>query len=73
MFNHAWTGQNVNASDLNVWNRGYRFSHAYIDGDGDPVLEIDLDLAGGICEERIKDFVRTCNASFNRFQTEILK
>jgi hypothetical protein len=70
---HAWTGQNVKAADLNAWNRGFRFSRAYIDSDGDPVLELDLDLAGGICEERIKDFIRTCTASYKKFKSEILK
>jgi hypothetical protein len=72
-FHHAWTGQNVKASDLNEWNRNFRFSRAYIDGGGDPVLELDLELAGGVCENQIRDFIRTCTKYYKRFQSEIQK
>jgi hypothetical protein len=72
-FYHVWTNQNVTVDDINRWNRDFRFSRAYLDTDGDPVLELDLDLAGGVCEDRIKDFFMTCIMSFNRFESEILK
>jgi hypothetical protein len=72
-FYHVWTKQNVTVEDINRWNRDFRFSRAYLDSDGDPVLELDLDMAGGVCEDRIKDFLRTCTLSFNRFTREILQ
>lgn len=34
----------VDAGRINDWNKEKRFSRAYIDGSGDPVLEMDLDL-----------------------------
>jgi hypothetical protein len=72
-FYHVWTNQNVTVDDINRWNRDFRFSRAYLDDDGDPVLELDLNMAGGICEDRIKDFLKTCTMSFSRFKSEILK
>ncbi len=43
----------------NDWNRQYRFSNAYIDADGDAVLESDLDLDGGIALKRVAEFIET--------------
>jgi hypothetical protein len=52
----------------NAWNRDYRFSKVYLDEEGDPVIEAELDLAGGVTLDRIRDFVRTFTAlSLPRF------
>lgn len=32
---------------INDWNRGQRFGRAYLDKDGDPILEMDIDLDDG--------------------------
>jgi hypothetical protein len=42
---------------FNNWNRRYRFSKAYLDGDNDPVLETDLRLEGST-PDAIFAFVR---------------
>jgi hypothetical protein len=34
----------MNASKINEWNRGKRFAKAYIDDEGDPFLEMDINL-----------------------------
>lgn len=34
----------ISASKVNEWNRQKRFSKAYIDDDGDPFLELDVNL-----------------------------
>jgi len=44
---------------VNTWNRTKRFGRAYIDDEGDPVLEGDLDLEGGISAGAIAEFLRT--------------
>ncbi|WOK37171.1 YbjN domain-containing protein [Sphingomonas sp. C3-2] len=39
-------------SQINEWNKTRRFARAYIDGEGDPVIEMDVDLDfNGIPEE----------------------
>ncbi|MDR1041437.1 MAG: YbjN domain-containing protein [Deltaproteobacteria bacterium] len=53
--------------DVNSWNTDYRYSRSYLDGEGDPVLELDLDFAGGICEGRVRDWLETCKASLDKW------
>ena len=39
------------------WNRRTRFGGACVDDSGDPVIELDLLLAGGITTQTIKDCI----------------
>ena len=48
---------------VNAWNSAVRFSRSYLDSDGDPVLELELDLSGGVLRERVIDFLNTCKVS----------
>ncbi|WP_295388689.1 YbjN domain-containing protein [uncultured Thiodictyon sp.] len=57
---------------INEWNKTKRYSRAYIDKDGDPVIELDLDLVGGVQKERIADFIRTVVISVPAFAKEFL-
>jgi hypothetical protein len=61
------------AERLNEWNRSKKYSKTYFDKDRDPVLELDLDLAGGVTVARIKDFISTTQISVRRFTAEVLK
>jgi len=40
--------------DINSWNRDKRFGKAYIDSDGDAVVEMDLNLEHGISTDNLK-------------------
>lgn len=40
--------------DINGWNRDKRFGKAYIDGDGDAVVEMDLNLEHGVSSDNLK-------------------
>jgi len=44
---------------INTWNKENRYGKTYLDGEGDPVLEYDLDLEGGATDETILEAVRT--------------
>ncbi len=57
--NFAVSGTEANLRMMNEWNRSKRYSTASIDDDGDPVLESDLDLAGGVTRARVEDFILT--------------
>lgn len=61
----------VPLSMANDWNSGHLYSRAYVDDEGDIVLESDLDLAGGVTEERIVDHVRTWRQLLGEFTTAI--
>lgn len=72
----AWTTNDTtrpSADKMNDWNRTKRYSKAYFDNDRDPVLQLDLDLAGGVTVARIKDFAFTTQVSITRFTAEVLK
>lgn len=44
----------LSCTTINRWNREYRQSRAYLDSEGDPFLEADLSLRGGVAEDAIK-------------------
>jgi hypothetical protein len=56
---------------INRWNADKRFSRAYLDDDDDPVIELDLDLEGGITTERLLDFITTVRVSVSQFRKHI--
>jgi len=43
--------------DVNEWNKNRRLSRAYLDNDGDPVLEADLLASGGVSMSRLRRFI----------------
>lgn len=62
----AWAGFNSKGGLLdkvNEWNKTRRYSRAYIDDANDPVIELDLDLTGGVSKARIVDFIKTARVS----------
>ena len=71
LFRAAVGGTQATLSKVNEWNKKVQFSRTYLDDDGDPVLELDLDLAGGVTRARIVDFLETCRVSLERWRTHI--
>lgn len=63
---------NTKLETINRWNRDKRYSRSYIDKDGDPVLELDLDLEGGVTDKRIVDFILTSRVSYLAWRKEVL-
>jgi hypothetical protein len=57
----------VSLETVNKWNKGKRFSRAYIDDENDAVIESDLDLEGGVSNEAIDEFIRTFRKSLRDF------
>jgi hypothetical protein len=56
---------------INAWNREKRFSRAYLDQDGNPVLEWDLGLGEGVTLETVVSFLRIFEANLSQFATWI--
>lgn len=63
----------ANLSKINDWNRSKRYSRAYIDKEGDPVIELDLDLVGGITPARFVDFVKTVRVSVVQYMKHVFE
>lgn len=45
----------VDAAQLHTWNREKRFGKAYLDDENDPVLEMNVNLFGGVSETNLSD------------------
>jgi hypothetical protein len=72
-FHAAFGDGNATLKKVNDWNKKRRFSRSYLDDSGDPHLELDLDLAGGVTKSRIVDFLKTCTTSFRAWSSEVVK
>jgi len=58
---------------INEWNRTKRFSRSYIDREGDPILESDIDLEGGITEKAIVTWIQTFAISLKAFNGMLIE
>ncbi len=45
----------VDAGVINTWNRDKRFGKAYLDDEGDPVVEMNVNLWSGVHENNLND------------------
>lgn len=68
----AFSGSSATMERVNKWNQDKRYSRSYLDSDGDPVLELDLDLAGGVTKARIVDFLLTCRVSLMAWKPAVV-
>ncbi|MFW8566909.1 YbjN domain-containing protein [Orrella sp. 11846] len=71
-FYAGFTMDKVSSRKLNEWNANRRYSRTYTDDDGDPVIELDLDLEGGVSQARILDFLKTAQISFGYWRQEVV-
>jgi len=67
------SGTSANVNTVNDWNKSKRFSRAYIDGDGDPCVELDYDLEGGVTDDNVKVWFDTVTAIVRSFKTHVSK
>ncbi len=56
---------------VNGYNQEKRFSRAFLDEDGDPIVEADLDVGGGVTDEAITRFLLRFTLSVNSFASWI--
>ncbi len=67
----GFKGGDSSLRNMNEWNKNKRFSRAYKDDEGDPVIELDLDFEGGITEGRVTNFLATVALSVKVFRDHI--
>ena len=68
-FGLAGTGATL--TKVNEWNKTKRFGRAYIDSDGDPCIELDYDLEGGVSDDSIKVWFDTVKLIVKSFRTHV--
>ena len=57
----------VDLSRVNRWNQEQRFSRTYLDKDGDPAIESDLDVSGGVTKETIERFIKRFRTTLSAY------
>jgi hypothetical protein len=72
-FHSSFSDGNATLKKVNEWNRTKRFSRTYLDDDGDPHLELDLDMDGGVTVARLLDFLKTCRVSFDAWCRDVVE
>ena len=72
-FYASFTDGNATLKKVNEWNKNKKYSRSYLNDDGEPCLELDLDLEGGVTEARIIDFLATCRISLDGWYADVVK
>ena len=64
----------VSLDRLNQWNRTKRFARAYRDDEGDPVLEMDVDVDfAGIPRENLSETLNTWSSLMDSFREYVFE
>jgi hypothetical protein len=67
------TGGKGDLEVINKWNNRSRGTRAYLDEDGDPCLEMDVDFEGGINEFAFYGYLSWFKLQLERFEEEVVK
>ena len=70
-FSAGWSNVEVSLAQINSWNRDKRYCKAYLDGEGDPMLELDVNMRFGISKENLADTVEYWQLCLNEFSKEL--
>jgi len=54
-FSTAWSDVKVTMADINEWNRTMKYGMAYLDEDGDPTLELMVNIDYGVTVKNFDD------------------
>ncbi|CAI8161242.1 YbjN domain-containing protein [Pseudidiomarina mangrovi] len=72
MFKAVFTDGGGNLETVNQWNQNVRYSRSYMSDDGDTVLELDLDLDGGVTEQHVIEWLKVCRDSFRMWIADVV-
>lgn len=65
------SGTGATLTKVNEWNKSKRFGRAYIDAEGDPCVELDYDLEGGVSDDSIKVWFDTVTLIVRSFRAHV--
>jgi hypothetical protein len=73
LFAAAWGGVKVSMDDINAWNRDKKFGKAFLDKDGDPRLEMPVNLDYGVTQRNLDDTFYWWAKALAVFKKDVLK
>ncbi len=59
-FYTTFTSKQATLQKLNDFNAEHKYMRTFFNKKGNPCLEADLDLAGGVTTDRVLDYLKTC-------------
>ena len=71
-FGAAWSGEAVSLKKINTWNRSKRFGTAYLDKDGDPNVDMAVNLDYGVTVDNLEDTFNFWSLILKSFRKEVL-
>ncbi|WP_157944578.1 YbjN domain-containing protein [Mangrovicella endophytica] len=71
-FYAAWEGVTATSEAINRWNSNRRFSRAYIDDSGNPAVEMDINLYGGVTVANFEDTADWWKIVIGTFRKEVI-
>ncbi len=69
----SWSDIEISLQDVNEWNSKKRFGKAYLDSEGDPVLEISINTDYGISKKNLEDSFDWWTIAIKGFKKDILE
>ena len=67
----AWFDGEATLSRINEWNRTRRFTQAYTTEKGEPALESDILLTGGVTERNVKEWMKMYVSGLEAFKKHL--
>ena len=68
----AFENDGTNLARVNEWNRTRKYGRSYLNNNGDPRFEKDLNLDGGVTVARIQSYLRSCQLLFTAWRRLVL-
>ncbi|MCK9258460.1 MAG: YbjN domain-containing protein [Azoarcus sp.] len=71
-FSAGWSGAKVSLEEINRWNLQKRYGKAYLDRDGDPRLEMVVNIDYGVSVKNLEDSFNWWMKAMEGFKEEVL-
>jgi len=68
----GWSGVKVSMDRINEWNRTKRYGKAYLDKEGDPILEMVVNLDHGVTVKNFEDTFDWWIKAMKQFKEEVV-
>lgn len=71
MFRAGFRAKGQTPAEMADWNRDQRFGKAYLDQAGNPIVEFNVNLAGGVSQANLVDSVDRWQAVLSAFAEHV--
>ncbi len=73
MFGSAWVGVKVPLKEINEWNKSKKYAQAFLDDDGDPNINMHVNLDHGVTVENLEDTFNIWTILLKMFKKQVIE